>query len=171
MRNTFPEVGNGGRMTNKSTNNPGAAVICVGNEFRSDDGVGVIIARKLKKLDSPELTVIEESGEGASLMEAWEKRDLAIVVDASNSGERPGTVFRFDAHQQEIPTAFFHYSTHAFSVAEAVAIARSLEKLPAGLIVYAIEGKNFEAGTAISPEVEGAVGEVIERILSELKDA
>ena len=158
-------------MTNKSTDKRGAAVICVGNEYRSDDGVGVIIAKKLKELDTSEFTVLEESGEGASLMEAWEKRDLAIVVDASNSGAKPGTVFRFDANQQEIPSAFFHYSTHAFSVAEAVELARSLEKLPAGLIVYAIEGKTFEAGTAISPEVEGAVGEVIKRILSELKDA
>ena len=158
-------------MTNKSTDKRGAAVICVGNEYRSDDGVGVIIAKKLKELDTSEFTVLEESGEGASLMEAWEKRDLAIVVDASNSGAKPGTVFRFDANQQEIPSAFFHYSTHAFSVAEAVELARSLEKLPAGLIVYAIEGENFEAGTAISPEVEGAVGEVIKRILSELKDA
>jgi hydrogenase maturation protease len=158
-------------MTNKSTDNRCTAVVCVGNEFRSDDGVGVIIAKQLKELDTSEITVIEESGEGASLIEAWKELDLAIVVDASNSGAKPGTVFRFDAHQQKIPAAFFHYSTHAFSVAEAVELARSLEKLPAGLIVYAIEGKNFEAGTAISPEVEGAVGGVIKRILSELKDA
>lgn len=158
-------------MTIKRAIEKGPAVICVGNEFRGDDGVGVIIAKKLKELDSSELTVIEESGEGASLMEAWEERDLAIIVDASKSGAKAGTVFRFDAHQQSIPAAFFHYSTHAFSVAEAVELARSLEKLPPGLIVYAIEGKNFEAGAAISPEVEGAVGGVIERVLNDLKES
>lgn len=156
-------------MTIEGATVKGAAVICIGNEFRGDDGVGLIIAKQLRELDSSELAVIEESGEGASLMDAWEERDLAIIVDASNSGAKAGTVFRFDAHKQAIPSAFFHYSTHAFSVAEAVELARSLEKLPPGLIIYAIEGKNFEAGAAISPEVEGAVGPVIERLLSEIK--
>jgi hypothetical protein len=39
--------------------------------------------------------------------------------------------------------------------------------LPRSLIVYGIEGRNFAAGVRLSPEVEGAVGEVAGRALTE----
>lgn len=107
-------------------------------------------------------------GEGTALIEAWKNSDLVVIVDASCSGAKPGTILRFDANKRTIPAAFFRYSTHAFSVAEAVELARSLEQLPPCLIVYAIEGKNFAAGVGLSGEVETVVSEVTERVLNEL---
>ncbi|MDH3492764.1 MAG: hydrogenase maturation protease [Acidobacteriota bacterium] len=147
-----------------------AIVIGVGNEYRGDDAAGLIVARTLKSKNLSSLKIIEASGEGASLLEAWKDSDLVIVLDASCSGARAGTVFRFDANKQKIPAAFFRYSTHAFSVAEAVELARSLEQLPPNLIVYSIEGKNFAAGAGISPEVANVVEGVIERALCDLED-
>jgi hydrogenase maturation protease len=65
---------------------------------------------------------------------------------------------------------FFHYSTHAFSVAEAVELARSLDQLPAHLVVYGIEGANFAAGVELSPAVEQAVEAAVERLAQEIRD-
>ena len=73
--------------------------------------------------------------------------------------------------QNQFPTAFFNYSTHAFSVAEAVELARVLHQLPPHLTVYGIEGGNFEAGMGLSPDVEGAVAAVIAQVVSELHAA
>ena len=70
----------------------------------------------------------------------------------------------FDVHTQTIPTKFFHYSTHAFGIAEAIELARALKQLPQDLIVYGIEGKCFEAGIGLSREVEKAVEEVMMRV-------
>lgn len=143
-------------------------VIGIGNPYRSDDAAGLIAARRIKERVPDYVEVIEESGDGAALMEAWKGSGKVILVDAVSSGQKPGTVYRFDAGAQSIPTKFFHYSTHAFSVAEAVELARELNRLPAQLIVYGIEGKNYESGFELSPEVESSVKEVVNRVIQEI---
>ena len=100
-------------------------------------------------------------------MEAWEGAALVLLIDATRSGSPPGTIHRFDAHAEPLPSRFFHYSTHAFSVAEAVELARALDQLPPRLIVYGIEGKNYTAGEGLSPEVEKAADSVIPRVLQD----
>jgi hydrogenase maturation protease len=142
-------------------------VIGIGNEYRRDDAAGLLVARRLQAQISHQLTVIEQSGEGAALMETWKDAEIVILIDAVHSGAEPGTIFRFEAHAQPIPTTFFHYSTHAFSVAEAIELARTLNQLPARLVVYGIEGENFEAGVGVSSEVEKAAQEVVGRIVQE----
>jgi hydrogenase maturation protease len=110
-------------------------VIGLGNDYRGDDAVGRVVARRLKTIEGDNVRVVEESGEGAALIEAWKGADFVVLIDAVHSGGAPGTIHRFDADAQPIPSRFFHYSTHAFSVAEAVELARALGQLPAKLIV------------------------------------
>ena len=139
-------------------------VIGVGNEYRSDDGVGLVVARELRAKNLPDMLIIESNGDGAALMEAWKAAQAVIVIDAAVSGRAPGTIHRFDAVTQPMPTGFSFHSTHAFGVAEAIGLAQALQQLPPRLIVYAIEGKNFAAGVGLSPKVAKAVQKVIEQI-------
>ncbi len=144
-------------------------VIGVGNAFRRDDGAGIAVTRRLAG-ENPEAVVIrEESGEGTSLMAAWEGQELAILVDASRSGAQPGTVRRFDAAHDRLPSGLFHYSSHTFSVAEAVEMARTLERLPGRLIVYGIEGSDFAYGEGLTEPVASAVEEVVEMVCRDLQ--
>ncbi|MDE3067412.1 MAG: hydrogenase maturation protease [Verrucomicrobiota bacterium] len=143
-------------------------VIGVGNPYRGDDSVGLAVARKLRAQGPARAVIREENGEGASLIEAWRGAPAVIIVDAVQSGARPGTIHRLDAGRQRVPSRFFHYSTHAFSVAEAVELARTLNQLPPRLMIYGVEGKNFQAGEGLSPEVENAVPEVVSRVGREL---
>ena len=149
---------------------PGIVVIGVGNEYRSDDGAGIAVARRLRALFPTGVTILEESGEGTALMEAWQGASWVMLVDAVRSGASPGTIHHLDARAAPLPMGFFHYSTHAFSVAEAVELARSLDELPAYLAVYGIEGANFTAGVELSPAVEQAVEVVVERLAEEVRD-
>jgi len=144
-------------------------IIGLGNEYRRDDAVGLVVARRLREAAPESVRVLEESGEGAALMDSWKDADAVILIDAVHSGAKPGTIHRFDAHTQPIATKFFRYSTHAFGVAEAVELARALGRLPPRLIVYGVEGKSFEAGLGLSPEVEKAAQEVVERVLEDLR--
>ena len=114
-----------------------ALIIGLGNDYRSDDGVGRVVARRLRAESLDEVGILEETGEGAALIEAWRGADFVILVDAVHSGGEPGTIYRIDAQAEEIPRSFFHYSTHAFSVAEAVEMARALGQLPRRLIFTA----------------------------------
>jgi len=146
----------------------GSLIIGLGNQYRRDDAVGLTVARRLKEAAPAHVRVLEESGESTALMDSWQGADTVILIDAVHSGAKPGSLHRLDAHRQPIPTRFFHYSTHAFGAAEAIELARALGQLPPRLIVYGIEGKTFEAGLGLSPEVEKAAQEVVERVLGDL---
>jgi hydrogenase maturation protease len=146
-------------------------VIGVGNEYRSDDGAGIWVAHALRERTLSGLVVREESGEGASLMEAWKDAECVIIVDAAASGCAPGTIHELDAQAECIPTDFFHYSSHAFGVAEAIELARALQQLPPRLGVYGIEGRDFSAGVGLSPAVEKSAIEVVERITKRVYSA
>jgi hydrogenase maturation protease len=144
-----------------------ALVIGLGNDYRGDDAVGHVVARRLKAIPGDTVRVLEESGEGAALIETWKGADFVILIDAVHSGGTPGTIYRFDA-KTNLPGSFFHYSTHAFSVAEAVELARALNQLPRRLVVYGIEGENFDSGVGLSREVEAAADEVLRSVKEEL---
>jgi hydrogenase maturation protease len=143
-------------------------LIGIGNPYRSDDGVGLVVLRELQAKGFPDTSCIESNGDGVALMEAWTTASRVILIDAVSSGVKPGTLHRFDALAQAIPARLSFPSTHAFGVAEALQLARALHQLPASLIVYGIEGKNFTAGTDLSPEVENAAREVVEQIAKEV---
>ncbi|MBM4175484.1 MAG: hydrogenase maturation protease [Ignavibacteria bacterium] len=144
-------------------------LIGIGNEFRSDDGIGILISRKIKQLNLPNIVVIEASGEGSELIELWKNQKFVIVVDAVNSGSKPGKIFKFDVTEQSLPIKFFNYSSHAFGLAEAVEVSRKLGELPERLLIYGIEGKNFSFGEKISEKVIEASDHVINLIIERIK--
>jgi hydrogenase maturation protease len=146
-------------------------VIGVGNEYRSDDAVGLVVARRLRQLSIGNVTVIEASGEGTDLMESWKGADTVIIVDAASSGAKPGTIHRIDARAQRIPTGLLRYSTHAFSVGEAVELARAMNRLPPRMVVYGVEGERFDEGTTLSRAVQGSVDTVVDLVLKQLRTA
>lgn len=136
----------------------GILVFGIGNRFRRDDGVGPRVAERLAARG---LSCLELSGEGAELMDAWQAAAHAVLVDAASSGVAPGTIHRFDALATTVPAGLFHYSSHQFSVAEAIEMARVLKRLPPRMTVFGIEGRDFAYGEALSPEV-AAAAEVVE---------
>jgi hydrogenase maturation protease len=146
-------------------------IIGIGNEYRSDDAVGLVVARRLKERLADSVTILEQSGDGAALMEVWRGAETVIIIDAMMSGAAPGTIRRFDASAQQIPKSGFCCSTHAFGVAEAIELARALGNFPQHLVVYGIEGKNFAAGVGLSAEVEKAAGETVRQALATIQHA
>lgn len=130
-----------------------------------------MIVQEIGEKRLPSITIKEESGEGAALIEAWQGFQNVIVVDAVSSGAKPGTIFKIKAHEESVPAKFFHYSTHAFSVAEAIELARTMKTLPSNILLYGIEGENFAAGTDISPSVQKAAKQVVEQIINEVEVA
>ncbi len=146
----------------------GTLIIGLGNEYRRDDAVGLVVARRLKGAAPAHVRVLEQSGEGAALMESWKNADTVILIDAVHCGAKPGTIHRIDAHTEPVPARVFRCSTHAFGVAEAIQLAKILDLLPPRMQIYGIEGKQFEMGGAPSTEVLLAVDEVAARIAREV---
>lgn len=145
-------------------------VMGVGNRTRGDDAAGPAVADLVRAAGIPHVRVIEHSGEGASLMERWRCDDVVYLVDAAHSSAEPGFIHVFDAHKDVIPFAFLRYSSHAFSVAEAIELARVLDRLPSRLTLVAIEGEAFDAGLPLSATVAKAVSVVAKNIVTEIRE-
>ena len=143
-------------------------ILGAGNAFRRDDAAGLHAARRLRARTPAGVAVVELEGDLTAAVEAWKGHDAVVVIDAVCSGARPGAILRLEVHARPVPAGLSRSSTHAFGVAEAVELARALGTLPPQAIVYGIEGKSFAAGEGLSPEVESAVGEVVERVLAEV---
>lgn len=146
-------------------------VIGVGNALRQDDGAGPAVVNRLMRTWGSRCEFAVRSGEGGLLMLLWAGRSTVIVVDAVCSGAAPGTIHRIDAHERPVPSRFFNYSTHAFSLAEAVELSRVLGTLPDELIIYGVEGERFDAGDGLSGSVRTALDKVAGLIEAELARA
>lgn len=147
---------------------PAALIIGAGNPLRRDDGAGTAVVRKLLSALPKDVAVIEHHGDGLSLMQLWQDIDKVVLVDAAFSGALPGTVYRFDGSETELPRQLFTHSSHLLGVAEGVEMARALGRLPSKLIIYGIEGATFDYGEELSPEVARAVEEVAGKIRAEV---
>jgi hydrogenase maturation protease len=140
-------------------------VIGVGNDYRGDDAAGLIVARRLRAMNLPDVQVIESDGEFTRLMESWKEAEKVILIDAVQSGAAPGTIHRFDANKQKLPASLWQGSTHAFGVAEAIAMAQALGRLPRCFMVFGIEAQSFELGAPLSVAITRAMQETIQLLL------
>ncbi|RJQ62951.1 MAG: hydrogenase maturation protease [Desulfobacteraceae bacterium] len=150
---------------------PKALLIGVGNEYRGDDGVGIFIVRHPGLTLLPGIHVEEEMGEGSRLMELWKDAGTVFLFDAVRSGNRPGSIYRFDAVKEKLPRELFSVSTHSFGVLEAIALSRALNQLPGTLIIFGIEGRNFDPGKGLSKVCEQAALEVIRSVRREIRSS
>lgn len=146
----------------------GILAIGIGNPYRRDDGAGVQAVRRLAAQAAITLTTLEASGEGTQLMDAWQAAGRVLIFDAVRAQDRAGRLHRIDASTTPVPSDYFHYSTHAFSLAEAVELARALGELPPGLIIYGIEGVDFGSGKGLSPAVDAGVDAAVALALQDL---
>jgi hydrogenase maturation protease len=149
------------------------AVIGVGNEFRRDDGVGWAVVARLRERgadrSAPADTVLATcDGDPGRLIGLWEQTRLAVVVDAAHAHPgHPGRVHRLelDAGLVDPPPTT---SSHGLGLGEAVELARVLGRLPARLVVYAVEGADGSYGTGLSPAVEACVAPLADAVEEEI---
>lgn len=140
--------------------NGGRLFIGIGNPLRGDDAAGLLAARAVRERIDGGVEVHELEGEPVDLIEAWQGAAHVLVADAVASGGEPGEVHRIDAAAAPLPAKLAGPSTHALGLAEAIELARALDRLPARLVVYAIEAAGFEVGAEPDPQVLAAVERV-----------
>jgi hydrogenase maturation protease len=146
-------------------------VIGIGNDYRGDDAAGLEIARRIDREDRAGVEVRECKGDLVSLLDAWGEADYVVLIDAVQGDASPGTIVRFDARAERIPRVFASpVSSHGMDLADVIELAGTLQRLPARLIVYGVAGAAFEARSELSPEVEGALDEVVRRILLDIQN-
>ena len=140
-------------------------VIAIGNPDRGDDGIGALVATKLAGRLPAGVALVERRGDMLGLLDDWSRCDAVICVDAAAPMAEPGRVHRFDG---VLPHDLSPPSSHAFGLAEALALSRALDSAPPVVIIYAVEGQSFETGAPMTPAVAAAADEVADRIAAEV---
>jgi hydrogenase maturation protease len=144
-------------------------IVGVGNGYRSDDAVGLYVSRRIEREKIRNVSVINGISDGTSLLDLWDKREQVILIDAVCSGREAGFLHRFDGLAENIPEEYFSaYSTHSFTIPGTIELGKTLNMLPRKMVVFGIEGRNFEAGNKLSPSVKQAAQILIIEIIESL---
>jgi len=145
-------------------------IIGIGNESRSDDGVGLWIARRLREANLPGACIELQKGDTASMIATWAATDTVILIDAvsSGTGTSAGKIYRFSDSGEPVPDCFLSPSTHRFGLARALALARVLDRMPCHLILYGIEGLCFDFGCELTPLVKKAATRVMRMVIEDV---
>lgn len=146
-------------------------VIGIGNPYRRDDGVGPAVVRRLEDDGLDAAALVECDGEATALIEQWQGRRLAIIVDAAHvTTPIPGRIHRLDwpppaETPPETPPETPSASSHGLDVSLAVRLARELDRLPRRMLVFAVEVAETGYGRGLSP----AVAQSVDAIASEVR--
>jgi hydrogenase maturation protease len=143
-------------------------ILGLGNPLLGDEGIGVRVAEELKGLELPDgVAVVEGGTAGLGLIGLMEGYQRVIIVDAADMGHLPGRVVRFSPSEVQLKVEA-PLSLHQIGLGQVLALAEALEVAPAELVIIGIQPGQIEGGVGLSPEVEGAIPQIIGIILDEL---
>jgi len=146
-------------------------VLGLGNPILSDDGVGIRVAHEVaNQLNSTQVTVVETSAAGLSLLDSIVGYDRVIIIDAiqTEKGEA-GQIYRMGA--EDFSSTKHLVSPHQVNLATAMELGKMLNlAMPEEITVFAIEAKDITTfSEKCTPEVEKAIPEAVRMVLAELK--
>ena len=156
---------------NKHTAHEKTLIIGVGNPILSDDSTGILVARKIQEIysASTSIQVAEASLGGIGLLDLMTGYDRAIIVDSIKTKDgKPGTIYRLTIDDLGNPS--YSWGPHLMDLRTAVELGRWLGyKIPERIEIYAVEIKENELfSELLSPEVEGAIPLLVQKIIDDL---
>lgn len=151
---------------------PRVLVAGMGNDLRQDDGFGIAVIRRFSESGVPEGIRVYESGiAGIGLVqELMDGYETLIIVDATDRGGEPGTVYLLEAEvpsQEEMTEESrqeFLADTHLTVPSQALTLARALDILPPTVYILGCQPKECGLGMELSEPVKRGAAEAIERL-------
>jgi hydrogenase 3 maturation protease len=127
-------------------------ILGIGNTLRSDDGVGSLLATRIK--DAVHYTVYDAGSSPENYLGKIVKDnpETVVLIDAVDYGGKPGE-FRV-VEPGDIQTVNF-FSTHNASISLAINYLKS--KIQADIIILIIQPKSVVFGESLSPEIDGTL--------------
>jgi hydrogenase maturation protease len=143
----------------------------VGNILLSDEGIGVRAIEKLQ-MDydlPPEVVVIDGGTTGMEMLDDLSKCDHIIIIDAVRSGKAPASIVRLTGDQ--VPVFFkTKLSPHQIGLSDVLATLAFIDEQPGGVTVIGVEPVSLETGMALSPQVEARLPELMDLVVTELRE-
>jgi len=148
-------------------------VLGMGNSILSDDGVGLLVAERLRDSQLPghvEVRLSEVAG--LRLLELVRGFTHVIIIDAlrspADAGRDPGEIVRYES--KDFKGGQRWGSAHSIGIDTALELGRKLGcDMPEDVTVFAIEAVDVETfGEELSPPVAAAAERVISMVREEL---
>ncbi len=143
-------------------------LVCLGNAYMKDDGLGLRVAELLKQRNLGTDVSIEEHAEmDFTILENVRGASKIVVVDALKSGKEPGTVSKFTVvpRKNELTTL---PSLHSLALTDVIDVASSSGMIDCPVVIVGVEPKDDSMGEGLSPEVQSSLPKAIEAVLEEL---
>ncbi len=144
-------------------------IIGVGNLLLKDEGVGVRVARELRKrILPPEVEVFDGGVGGIALLDYFRGDSRLLLIDAAEMRMKPGAVFRFTPREIKDLGHGVKFSTHDVGLAEVLKLARALGLCPDQVEIIGIQPQEISWGEKLSPAVQASLPQVVELIMKEI---
>jgi hydrogenase maturation protease len=144
----------------------------IGNEYRRDDGVGVVVANAVSSM-ATHVHDIGPVGEPLDLLGKWDHADVAVVIDATRSGAAPGTIVVSELDDVSMPhvRGTAQTSTHGLGLLDVMRLSRVLGVAPRRVVLVGVEGEFFGDGETMCAAVTAAVPKATAVVLGVVEGA
>ena len=142
-------------------------VFGIGNTLRGDDGLGPLVAERLADtFTTGTMTVTPCHQLTFDFAQPISHSQCVILVDAAVGGV-PGTIAcKRVAPQGDLPHTMLHHMEPEALLASTQALYGSVPPT----FLWTVVGEQFDFGETLSPVVEGAIPELIERLTAFIED-
>jgi hydrogenase maturation protease len=158
-------------MDRRTTDGPRVLVLGIGNLVMSDDGVGVRVVQQLQReyCFAANVEVLDGGTLGLDLLPKLEGIDHLIVVDAVETGGKPGNCVRLTG--EELPIALeTKVSPHQMGLKDLLSVAQLLGHSPGEMVLIGVQPGSIEMDTELTAEVAAVVPVLLDNVLEELKN-
>ena len=146
-------------------------ILGVGNPILSDDGVGIHVARELKKRSIPGVDVEELAASGLELLDVVRGYDKVVIIDAIQTTKgRPGELHILE--EKDFEKSIHGSSPHGINIATALALGRKLvpAEMPKEVVFFAVEAEDLvNVSERLTPKVASALPRIVELVRKELR--
>ena len=141
-------------------------VMGVGNTLMQDDGIGVHITELFKSEhpSDPNFSILDGGTIGLSLLPEIEDADAVIIVDASEIGERPGSMRIFRNAEIDQQLSGKKRTVHEVALSDLFSAAAIRGRCPSQRALIAIQPESTELGLEPTPDVQAVIPRACEAI-------
>jgi len=142
----------------------------IGNPIRTDDAIGVMVAREVSKLHLPGIDVMEIAASGIEVMEMMLDYEKVVIVDAIKlPGRKPGEMMRLE--EKDFANTVHGASPHGVNLPTAIALGRRTapSRMPKEIVFYAMQVEDIDTfSESLTPRVKDNLPLLVDTVVREL---
>jgi hydrogenase maturation protease len=137
-------------------------VLGLGNILLGDEGVGVRVAEALEAgYDfDPAVDIVDGGTSGMDMLDIIADRPHVVVIDAVNTGDRPGTLVTLTG---EAAPAFFRnrISPHQLGLSDLLGALMLMDRSPRGLTLVGCVPESLDTSLDLTPRIAARLPEMV----------